>query len=280
MLTILAPTDLSPRSRAGLRFALQWSVHLKIKLIFFHLFNPIRLPQWSNTQFGEYAAREQSLKQIELDKYIHDLYKTMNISPGNYSCVVQQGISADLSILDYCRAAGNIDFICLATHGAGKIERIFGTRTGNLITKSQVPVIAIPEKYKRKPISRVVYAADFSHYKYELKKVRAVARSLQASVEVLHLDNPYEVLPDENTLRGSHEQGFPMGIEVGIKRDNPRHSFFRDLKNEIEKSNSSLVIMFTNQHRSILDRILFPSKAEHLSFDLPVPLLVFPKIEE
>ena len=277
MLTILAATDLLLPSRAGLRFALQWSTQQKIKLIFFYVFHPVRLPQWTNTESEKYAASEQLLKELELDKYVKDLYKTLNILPGKYSCVVKQGISADVSIGDYCREQGNIDFICIATHGARKVERIFGTRTGNLITKSEVPVLAIPEKYKRKPIRKIAYATDFNNYKDELKKVEAFAKPIQASIEVLHLGLVYEVLPDEATLRGAHDKQFPFGVEVELKRASPRHSFFRDLKEEIEKSNPSLVIMFTDQHRDFLDRILFPSNAERLSFDLPVPLLVFPK---
>ena len=277
MLTILAPTDFSLSSRAGLRFALQWYAQQKLNLIFFHVFHPVRLPQWTNTEFEKYAAREQLLKELELEKYVKDLCKTLNILPGKYSCVVRHGISADISIGDYCREHGNIDFICIATHGARKMERIFGTRTGNLITKSEVPVVAIPEKYKRKPIRRIAYATDFNGYKEELKKVETFEKPLMASIEALHMDMPYEVLPDEATLQGSHEKTFPFGVEVEVKRTNPRHTFFRDLKEEIEKSNPSLVIMFTDQDRDFLDRILFPSKAERLSFDLPVPLLVFPK---
>jgi nucleotide-binding universal stress UspA family protein len=277
MLTILTATDLSVQSRAGLRFAMQWSTQQKIKLIFFHIFNPIRLPQWTNEQYAEYIKHETLSRDFKLNQYIKGLYKATNISPGKYLCVVRQGISADVSIGDYCREQGNIDFICIATHGARKVERLFGTRTGNLITKSEVPVVAIPEKYKRKPIRRIAYAADFNGYKDELKRVEGFARPLQASIEVLHLGLPYEVLPDEATLSGTHYKQFPFGVEVGVKRTNPRHSFFRDLKEEIEKSNPSLIIMFTDQHRDFLDRILFPSKAERLSFDLPVPLLVFPK---
>ena len=68
----------------------------------------------------------------------------MNVKVGKYSIVIIEGLGASSSILDYCRETPNIDYICIITRGAGKFKKIFRTNTGNLITKSDIPVMAVP----------------------------------------------------------------------------------------------------------------------------------------
>jgi regulatory protein YycH of two-component signal transduction system YycFG len=67
------------------------------------------------------------------------------------------------------------------------------------------------------------------------------------------------------------------GAGLKIKRSDITHSLFRDLKNQMFKSKPSLIVMFTDQHRSFFERTLFPSKTEQLSFGTSIPLLAFQK---
>ena len=103
----------------------------------------------------------------------------MNAKPGKYFIIIIQGISADISILDYCRKNKGIDYICISTRGAGKFKKIFGTNTGNLITKSEVPVLAVPQNYKVADVKSVLYATDLRNYTAEIKKVVAFAQPLK-----------------------------------------------------------------------------------------------------
>lgn len=179
MKKILVPTDFSANSRAGVRFAIHWAAQPKLDLVFVHVLNILRVSSWSDAYFAKYATQQQNLRRTKFEKFIADIYRQMNAKPGKYFIIIIQGISADISILDYCRKNKGIDYICISTRGAGKFKKIFGTNTGNLITKSEVPVLAVPQNYKVADVKSVLYATDLRNYTAEIKKVVAFAQPLK-----------------------------------------------------------------------------------------------------
>ncbi len=277
MKKVLVPTDFSNNSKAGLRFALQWSTMDKLELIFVHVLHILRPTQWTNAYFLKYAEKEKKNYKQKLEEFVARFCKSLNVKPRKYSCIIIEGFSADLAIMEYCRQQGDIDFICISTGGAGRFKRILGTNTGNLITKSEVPVIAIPKNYKVKPFKLLMYATDFQNYKEELKEVVAFARPLKTPVEVLHFTWPDEAIPDKEIIETGIKKQFKFPLKVHFERTDATHSLVQNLQKQIQASKPSIAIMFTDQNRSLYQRIFLSSKAEQLSFQLKVPLLVFNK---
>ena len=277
MKKIVVPTDFSDNSKAGLRFALQWSTVEKIEIVFLHVLHILRPAQWTDPYFLQYPESEKKRISRQLEEFVAEAYSEMNMKPDSYSCVVVEGYSPDLAIIQYCKECGNIDFICMSTEGAGKFARILGTNTGNLITKSRVPVIAIPGDYHPEPLKRLMFAADFHNYKHELKQVVDFARPLNLPIEVLHFSWPGEALPDAEILESGIKKEFDYPVKLHVEHSDAAHSLVHDLQKQIDESKPSLAIMFTDQSRNLFQRIFLSSKAEQLSFDLKVPLLVFNK---
>jgi nucleotide-binding universal stress UspA family protein len=277
MLTILAPTDFSDNSKAGLRFAMRWSARQPVKLVFIHILHTKMSLLSTDEETKKFIENELIIFNVKLNRYIHSLYKTLGIKPGKYTCLVKQGISADISLLDYCRKNNDINYICISTRGAGNMNKIFGTNTGNLITKSEVPVVAIPRKYRKQTLKSLLYSTDFSNSDRELKEVIAFARPLKIRIKLFHLVFPEEVSPDEKTLENKLKKKFRYDIDVIISRDNIENSIRENIKEQIRISKPSLIVMFTVQNRSFFQKLFYPSKAEQLSFTTSIPLLTFPK---
>jgi nucleotide-binding universal stress UspA family protein len=275
MIKILVPTDFSINSRAGMRFAIHWSQVQKIELVFFHMFHQSVMP--GNINYKEYLRKKECDSINKLQQFVSGLYNSMHCQPGKFSCVAVPGTSADISVMDYCRKHNDLDYICISTHGAGGINRLFGTNTGNLITKSPVPVIAVPKEYRSKQVRHVLYVTDLLDYSEELKKVEHFTRPFEANIEVVHLSWPGEILPGKEILEKSHLKNFPYGRELKIEKVDFTRSLIKNLQEVIYKSKPSLIIMFTDQHRNLIQKILFPSKAEQLSFKTKIPLLTFQK---
>jgi len=271
------PTDFSANSKVGIRFAIQLSKQQKSELIFVYVFHAIKMPQWSDAIYKKYMDSEENILLRKLQQFIVSMYRSMQIRPTSYSCVVKHGISPDISIMDFCRSRNNIDFICIATRGASKLNKLFGTITGNLITKCGVPVIAVPKNYRKKSVTRLLYTTDFYNYKEELKKVVAFARPLNAKIDMLHLTWPNEILPDRKTMERDIKKSYHFDIGLEIQKTNLLGSLYHDLKKQIERVKPSMIAIFTDQHRSLFQKIFFPSKAEQLSYSSTIPLLVFPK---
>ncbi len=277
MKKVLVPTDFSENSKAGLRFALQWSTVEKIELVFLHVLHIPKPTQWTDAHFLKYSEDEKKNCKTRLENFVADAFKSMNMKQGKHSSVIIEGFSADLAILQYCRQCGDIDFICIGTRGAGKLTRWLGTNTGNLITKSKVPVIAIPKNYKNTPFKRLLYAADFHNYKQELRQVINFARPLKTPVEVLHFAWPDEAMPDKEIIEDGVKTEFKYPVNLHIEQSDATHSLVHNLQRQIRVSKPSLAIMFTDQNRTLFQKLFLSSKAEQLSFDLKVPLLVFNK---
>lgn len=275
---VLVPTDFSGNSKTAFRFAIQWSIQQKIELQFLHVFHINRIPQWTDYDYKKYISSEKIFYENKLKQFASGIYQSSGIKAKKHACIALHGASADISIMDYCLQEGDISFICIGTRGAGKIKKIFGTHSGNLITKSQVPVIAVPKSYgRRKPIKSLLYATDFSLPENELKKVFEFARPLKASVTMLHLAWPGSVPPDreaiEKKLMGKHGIDFKLKIVT----DDLFDSLTEGLKAQVEMLKPSMTIMFTDQSRTLFQKIFSPSRAEQLSFETKVPLLVYKK---
>jgi nucleotide-binding universal stress UspA family protein len=279
MKKILVPTDFSVNSKSGVRFAIHWAARQKSELVFIHVLHIFRPARWTDSNFEKYAVQEEKKCSTKFEKFIAGIYSNMNVKPGRHSLVIMEGISADITILEYCRKNKDIDYICISTRGAGKFKKIYGTNTGNLITKSAVPVLAVPKNYKVADIKNVMYAADFRNYPAELKKVIDFALPLKATIEVLHFTWPDEITFDEKTIEAALKKQYKYGIRIHFEKNDAVHSLIQNLQHQISIRKPSVVIMFTNQQRTFFQKLFLSSKAEELSFQAQVPLLVFNKLQ-
>jgi hypothetical protein len=157
------------------------------------------------------------------------------------------------------------------------LNKLFGTNTGNLITRSRVPVIAVPKNYRRSAVTELLYATDFSNYAEELKAVVKFAQPINAKIKVVHLASPSEVFPDRKTIEKTANGEYYDGIEFQVKKADAAISLEKDLKREIINAKPSMVVMFTDQNRGLFRKLLFPSETEQLSFETTIPLLAIHK---
>jgi nucleotide-binding universal stress UspA family protein len=274
---ILVPTDLSAASRAGIRYAIQWSRQQPADLVFCYVVNILKPPAWSDARFRTYANSMRTRYMKDLRRFVANVYSRMGVSTRNASHVLLDSISVEISLVDYCRREGDFDYICISTRGAGKMRRIFGTHTGNLITHSEVPVMAVPREYRIRPIKRLLYAGDMVNYADEMQKVVNFAKPFKAETHLLHFTEGGEITPDEATTGKIFQQQFGYPFRVHFRPMDQLLSFSRNLDKQVSSLRPSVVVLFTNQHRSLLDYLANPSRAERVSFALRTPLLVFPK---
>ena len=242
-----------------------------------HVLYILRATRWSDAYFEKYAEQEKELCNTKFEKFIAGIYRQMNVKVGKYSTLIIEGISADITILDYCRETPGIDYICISTRGAGKFKKIFGTNTGNLITKSEIPVLAVPQNYKVADIKSILYATDLRNYRTEIEKVVAFAQPLKIKIEVVHFTWPDEISFDERTIETAFKKEFKYGLKLYFEKNDGTHSLIENLEKQIRIKKPSVVIMFTNQQRTFFQKLFLSSKSEELSFQLKVPMLVFNK---
>lgn len=276
MKKILVTTDFSDKSKAGLFFAIQLAAQNKCILTFFHVFHTSTPSAWNFTRIEADEKEQTQIMQQKLNLFVEKIYKSVSTTTAKIECVVKNAVMAQATIMEYAEE-NKFDFICISTRGAGKLERILGANTGNLINHSPIPVIAVPYKYKTTAITSILYASDLAHFKKEIIKVVAFAKPLKATIELLHLASVLENSDSLKAIETAVKKIAAYHIDFNITNRNPNESLITDIETAIKKRKPSMMIMFTEQNRNWFEKIFLSSKSAEYSFNAKVPLLVFNK---
>ena len=271
---ILVTTDLSANSRPGIRFAMQLAKQRKAELVILHIFYVIKATSWSDATYKAHLQRAKTILQKDLASFMKGLVRAPNIPEVNYCVELKHGIDTVGSIIAYARAQ-NCSYICISTHGAGVIKKLFGTHTSDLIRHADRPVISVPKTWRLKPIKKVLYAADFDGYSRELRKVIAFAGPINARVDMLLLIREDEPLPKVKL-----EKEFGDKVNLEYKRLNIESRVIEGIDEVVQEQKPSVLVLFTHQNRSFMDRLIFPGNADEYCFYGKIPFLSFHKARE
>ena len=258
-----------------MRFAIQLASQGEVALTFLHVSHILRPTTWNEATYVTHEKGELDTKRETLDQFVEAVYKSREIEPTNYTCVVKNSPFTDSTILDYA-ADHAFDYICISTHGAGMVDKLFGTTTSNLINQSSVPVIAVPGTYRATKLSTVLYASDLSRLD-EIKRVVDFARPLAATVELLHFSERSEPVIDPDIIGTAVQKYTDYSVAVHLK---PRHivnTLTEDIEGVIHAQKPSALVMFTTQNEGFFARLFGSGKSVDYSFLTTVPLLVFGK---
>lgn len=272
---VLVTTDLSENSLAGLRFAIQLATQRKLELLFLHVNDLWKTSGYTTPEQKDWLKRERKSVALELNALVETTYKSMNVRPGKYHCVLHYHYGVVNSILDYAEH-NDCHFICISTRGAGNTLSLLGTTTGELIKESRVPVLCIPSAYEPQPVARLLYASDMSDYERELGIVIAFAKPIHADIYSLNIvdqgrsvDSP----ATEELLR----KKLHYNISFIYEEKDTETTLLENIDKAVHKHTPSLLIMFTDQDRSFFELLFSSSQTEKYSFRTKVPLLSYPK---
>ncbi|MEO6285371.1 MAG: universal stress protein [Dyadobacter sp.] len=276
MKKILVTTDFSSGSKAGLRFAIQLASQSKFALTFFHSYNIMSPTAWPTTKIKEYEKSEAAKVQQKLDLFVEKVYQELAIKPEHSKCVIKSSVFAQGNIMEYA-GEHNFDFICISTRGAGKLQRLLGTNTANLINNSDIPVIAVPYTYKSRKVTSILYASDLTNLDKELETVAAFATPIKAEVQLLHFTTFLQTHIDPEKIEQAAKKSDHLHLKLDIKFFEPAESLVSHIEAAILRTKPSMLVMFTEHHRNLFEKIFLSSKSAEYSYHPAVPLLVFGK---
>ncbi len=276
MKKILVTTDFSTNSKAAIRFAIQLASQSKVELTFFHSFHIIRPTSYSEIVYKTFEESEILKVKTKLVNFIKSVYKSMDLVPKSIHYVIQNSFVIDSNIMTYAKDH-NYDYICISRGGKGISSKFFGTNTSNLITHSEVPVIAIPNSYRTQKIKKILYASDLINLKVEILKVVDFAKPINAQVDLLHFKIPSELFVDPLIVKKAIEELSTYKINPNVEQLNIAKTLLSNLEKVITKNKPSLLIMFTDQNRSFFEKLFLSSNSAEYSLKAKVPVLVFKK---
>jgi nucleotide-binding universal stress UspA family protein len=274
---LLVTTDFSANSKGAIRFALNLAKQSKnVDVVYYHAIQVTKPIWWSNLFFIAYKDEEIERLCAELKKFIHSVIGKDEAKFSDVKYVVDNSISTERDIMQYAET-NKIDFICIATQGAGMLRKVMGTQTSYIVKNSKVPVLVIPSHYRAKPIKNATYLSDFENIKVELLKISELSTEVSLNLEVLH----YSSIKIDKENFDKNIELFKTkefaNIQLNIQKHNLIFSFEDSVAKYVQKSKPELLIMFTKIEKNFLERLFLPSKSAELTYSTKVPVLIFSK---
>ena len=142
---ILAATDFSPASDAGLNKAAKLAATTGAKISLVHVFDPTPMAPIATRGFelADQLGGEQDLERA-IQRALEDLRRSALASVTNVECRVVQASNAAQAIVGFAEDNG-VDLIVVATHGrTGLAHLLIGSVTENIVRHAKCPVLTVP----------------------------------------------------------------------------------------------------------------------------------------
>jgi nucleotide-binding universal stress UspA family protein len=283
---ILVPVDFTAFSLNAACYAAHVAKQKGASITLIHIyFNPVTDPISSDHFYAFPVNVAETLSEIV--ENARELMKEFRNKLSNY--LLEREISAiqleteliggiaEEAVLDYA-ATGGFDLIILGIRSKADRGSWLGNFTAEIINKSKVPVLAIPENvaYKSTMFKRLMYATNFD--KSDGKAIRElikIAKPLETHISIVHIDdtndNPfinYDLAHFKEKCIGDPEQ-LDMDFNLIVNKN-----LALGIENFI--SNHQIDILAVTSHKRNLITALFnPSLTKELLFRIGIPMLIF-----
>jgi nucleotide-binding universal stress UspA family protein len=272
---ILVTTDFSTNSKGAIRFAHTIAKQSnEVEVTFYHAVHFLKPTKWSNDFFEGYKQEEVERLTKELTQFVNITLGKEKLSFAKINFVIDSAIATEKNIILYAEKH-KMNFIAIATQGAGILRKMVGTHTSYIVNNSKVPVLVIPSHYKAKPIKNIIYLSDFEDLKKELGKVTSFTNQLQSGLEVLHYSASIANKKKfENNLALLNKT---ENVKINISKTDLELSLVNRVAKFVTKAKPELLVMFTNREKGFFESIFIPSKSAELTYSTKVPVLVYSK---
>ena len=269
MQNILVPTDYSGNAKNAVEYSIQLAKKAKAKLIFFHAYH-VPLP---NSKGILETPEKVGLKEIQkLKNYTAALRSKYNDIKMGFE--VRPGFAVD-EILGFLKQK-KIDLIVMGTDGKTSVgDILIGSVVTNVIKKSPVPILVIPENVKYNEIKKIALAYDYSEIKnlHVLDTLKAITEMFKAEVLVVN------ILRSEKSLL--KKTGSSNMLESFLSKI--KHSFHfpinksivEGINNFVDNTGVDLSAVIPHKHK-VLHRLFHKSNVKRIALHPHVPLLVLP----
>ena len=198
-----------------------------------------------------------------------------------------RGLNAGDSILDYLKEK-KFDLIVMGTHSRiGLMKWWLGSVTQKVIRYSHIPLIVVPQNFKRKTIKKVLFPVDFSEFsKNAVKKGKTIVQKFDAKMTILfaieeeahpfyYLQSSEPILKANPQLKQQLMNNLPAftGIAKNVAKYHlAEGKAHKEIQDYAESNKIDLIIMATHG-MSGMDHFLIGSTTERVASNAPCPVM-------
>lgn len=284
---VLIPVDFSNYSLKACEFGFNFAQSMDAEVVLLHVyFTPIyttSLPY--GDVFNYQIADEENVKNV-LQKVHADLNALSDkvkekVALGEFpdvkfSCVLREGIPEE-EILRYSKE-NRPRIIIMGTRGKNQKDiDLIGSVTAEVIERSRVPVLAIPENTPFKQLAeakRIAFITNFDQRDLiAFDSLISALKPYHFSVSLIHLSDVKDTW-NEIKLGGIKEYFQKQYPDLEIQYDVVMNDDFLNSLDNYIKTNKIDIITLTTYKRNIFSRLFNPGIARKMIFHSDTPLLV------
>lgn len=284
---VLIPVDFSGYSMKACEFGFNYAQNIGAEVVLLHVyFTPIYSTSLPYGDIFNYQLSDDENVRTILQKVHAELNGLLDkvkekIASGQfpnvkYMCVLREGIPEE-EILRYVKDCCP-RIVIMGTRGKNQKDLdLIGSVTAEVIERSRVPVLAIPENTPFRQFSEVKHIAFITNFDQRdliaFDSLIASFKSFRFSVSLIHLSGIKDTW-DEIKLGGIkeyfHKQYPQLDIHYDVVQDD---DLLNNLEQYIEKENIDIIAL-TSYRRNIFYRLFNPSIARKMIFHSDTPMLV------
>lgn len=279
MKNILVPTDFSNNAYKALTYAGGLATHSGATVHILHTYtlleNVVSGLGGLRESWNEARKKEKTAALLQAKQDILERFPALKVEVHLFTG------STEEVLLKNCEE-GNIDLVVMGKQGTAGIESVFmGSVTASLISKSNVPVLAIPEHYDlNQPDSLVLATSEFDRNPRLTAAVFELASVFGLSVHVLVFAKENQV--EANIMRQAAQladyvawlrQHYPLARISGSLSEGD--DLEQAISDYCEKNGIGIICMLT-YHRGFWESIFNPSITRKMAFHTKIPLLAIP----
>lgn len=284
---VLIPVDFSGYSMKACEFGFNYAQNTGAEVILLHVyFTPIYSTSLPYGDIFNYQLSDDENVKTILQKVHAELNGLLDkvkekIASGQfpnvkYMCVLRESIPEE-EILRYVKDCCP-RIVIMGTRGKNQKDLdLIGSVTAEVIERSRVPVLAIPENTPFRQFSEVKHIAFITNFDQRdliaFDSLIASFKSFRFSVSLIHLSGIKDTW-DEIKLGGIkeyfHKQYPQLDIHYDVVQDD---DLLNNLEQYIEKENIDIIAL-TSYRRNIFYRLFNPSIARKMIFHSDTPMLV------
>lgn len=251
---ILVPTDFSEFSKTAVSFALEIAIDLNARLYLMH-----------SVKSTYSIASERLLEQLINDDRFQEI-ETKTITeigdPG-------------LSILRQSKEV-KADLVVMGSKGSSGGRKFLGSTTTEVISKSDIPVLAIPQNSTYSGFEDIVFMTDFNEGDLSaLKEIADWAKHFNAELRVLHL------FTDDSLQELIKFRGFKEVAKEHV--DYEKLSFERVFNPSFDegffdymKTRNPKLIVLTRYKKTFFQKLMEQDHIREIGYETIIPFLNLP----
>ncbi|SHF40089.1 universal stress protein [Pedobacter caeni] len=278
MKTILVPTDFSECADNALNFAIGIAKLSQLEIVVVHVLD------LAETIYIDYAGPTVEYVKILREQAYEEMTKLKNRVMADdqipiqtvvyespvYGNIVQAGIDHHATL------------VVMGTKGANKLnEKLWGTYTASIISKSLIPVLAIPKDYKWLKPEKILLATNhFEKDEESWATLNDIIELFQVKLHVAVFTNEKKdkalTAVEHNRAIQSYSAYLDQRYHLQSVSENIYGSDFEQAMEDYIMVNGIDILVMFSHRRSFLESLFDPSKTRRMSYHIKIPLLAMP----